>query len=124
MISTTETSHIPDLKSITDQIHDGLKRGKFTLTELQQALAHKTKQAAQSTNDLVHHHPWEAVGLGVGIGFAAGLIVSRGMDRTEKQVSTEPSKKDETPSSHFLQSTFFFVLSTIKAIQAFRSIKI
>ena len=37
----------------------------------------KTKQAARSTDEYVHEHPWKAVGVAAGIGLIIGLLIGR-----------------------------------------------
>jgi len=43
-----------------------------------QALAlEKGKEAAQTTDEFVHEHPWKAVGIAAGIGLLVGMLISR-----------------------------------------------
>jgi len=54
-----------------------LKRAQARLGELQQSTAERSRAAMHATDDWVHLHPWGAVGLGAGVGFLIGLLVSR-----------------------------------------------
>jgi ElaB/YqjD/DUF883 family membrane-anchored ribosome-binding protein len=65
------------LEAITDQISDGLERGRYTLNQLQEALVSRTKQAAATTDELVHDNPWGAIGVGVALGLLIGFMLPR-----------------------------------------------
>jgi ElaB/YqjD/DUF883 family membrane-anchored ribosome-binding protein len=65
------------LDAITDQISDGLEKGRYTLSQLQEALVRRTKDAAASTDELVHDNPWSAIGVGVVLGLLIGFILPR-----------------------------------------------
>lgn len=56
---------------------ESLKRAKARLDEAQHTAAEKTNAAAHLTDDYVHKHPWQAVGVAVGMGFLLGLLVRR-----------------------------------------------
>lgn len=65
------------LHAITDQISDGLEKGRYTLHQLQEALVSRTKDAAASTDELVRENPWSAIGVGVVLGLVIGLMIPR-----------------------------------------------
>jgi ElaB/YqjD/DUF883 family membrane-anchored ribosome-binding protein len=66
-----------DLESITDQISEGLEKGRYTMAELQRALVDRTKQCAQTTDRVVHDHPWESIGVAVLLGVVVGSLLLR-----------------------------------------------
>ena len=66
-----------ELNSITEQIQEGIKRGKYTVTELQAAIRDKTKEAALSTDQYVHDNPWTVVGMAAILGLLVGLLMHR-----------------------------------------------
>ena len=66
-----------DLESIADQINSGIEQGRYSLTQLQQSLRKRTKQAATSTDQLVHENPWSALGVGVALGLLIGYLLPR-----------------------------------------------
>jgi ElaB/YqjD/DUF883 family membrane-anchored ribosome-binding protein len=66
-----------ELESITDQIEEGVRQGKYTLRELQDAALDKTKEAARATDEYVHDHPWTMVGVAAGVGLVIGLLLRR-----------------------------------------------
>jgi ElaB/YqjD/DUF883 family membrane-anchored ribosome-binding protein len=60
-----------------ERIQASLAIYKDKLLDAEQALREKTKEAARATDEYVHEHPWQAVGVAAGIGFLLGLLVSR-----------------------------------------------
>ena len=62
---------------LRERAAEALHRAKLRLHEAQDALTQSTKAAARATDDWVHEHPWTAVGIGAGVGFLLGLLVSR-----------------------------------------------
>lgn len=60
-----------------ERIQAALAVYKDRLVDAEHALLEKTKQAARATDEYVHEHPWQAVGVAAGIGFLLGLLVSR-----------------------------------------------
>jgi ElaB/YqjD/DUF883 family membrane-anchored ribosome-binding protein len=66
-----------DLESITDQINSGIEQGRYSLSQLQDALVKRTKQAAASTDQLIHDNPWSALGVGVALGLLIGYLIPR-----------------------------------------------
>src|SRR4051794_976154 len=45
--------------------------------EIQTVAMEKGKQAAQTTDEFVHAHPWQAVAISAGIGLVIGMLISR-----------------------------------------------
>jgi len=45
--------------------------------EVQNVALEKSKQAAQTTDEFVHQHPWQAVALSAGAGLLLGMLISR-----------------------------------------------
>ncbi len=60
-----------------ERIQASLAVYKEKLLDAEQALLEKTKEAARATDEYVHEHPWQAVGVAAGVGFLLGLLVSR-----------------------------------------------
>ncbi len=54
-----------------------LQQAQAQLGDLQHGVADRSRAALHATDDWVHMHPWGAVGLGAGVGFLMGLLVSR-----------------------------------------------
>ena len=62
---------------LRERATESLKRAKVRLQDAQDAMSEKTKAVARATDDYVHEHPWQAVGVAAGIGFLLGLLVGR-----------------------------------------------
>ena len=64
-------------KDLRAQVEAKLLAAKLQLQELQGMAADRAKEAARATDDYVHDHPWQVVGIAAGIGFVAGLLMNR-----------------------------------------------
>ena len=58
-------------------IQDRLLGARIRLDAAEAALIDKTRAAARAADDYVHESPWQAVGIGVGVGFLLGIILGR-----------------------------------------------
>ena len=65
-----------DLQSLTDQIEEGIRSGKYTWRDIQGAVVSKTREAAATTDQYVHENPWKVVGIAAGLGFVLGLLMA------------------------------------------------
>lgn len=54
-----------------------LKEASEKVGDLQADLVEKGKSAARATDDYVHDHPWQAIGVAAAAGFLVGLLVNR-----------------------------------------------
>ena len=54
-----------------------LKQAEEKASDVQVVVVEKSKQAARVTDDYVHDHPWQAVGIAAGIGVVIGLLLNR-----------------------------------------------
>ncbi|MFO1264537.1 MAG: DUF883 family protein [Rhodoferax sp.] len=59
------------------RIKDRLLAAQIRLEAAEAVLLEKTRAAARATDDFVHENPWQAVGIGAGIGFLLGLVLGR-----------------------------------------------
>ena len=59
------------------KIEQSLERARAKLTEVETALAERSRQVAHATDEYVHEHPWTAVSVAAGIGLIIGLLISR-----------------------------------------------
>jgi ElaB/YqjD/DUF883 family membrane-anchored ribosome-binding protein len=50
---------------------------KAKLSAAQTALLAKTRAAAKATDEYVHVHPWQAIGVGTAVGVLVGLLIAR-----------------------------------------------
>lgn len=60
-----------------ERIEASLASARAKLADAEQALIDRTRHAARATDDFVHEHPWQAVGIAAGVGFLLGALISR-----------------------------------------------
>jgi ElaB/YqjD/DUF883 family membrane-anchored ribosome-binding protein len=60
-----------------ERIQASLAAAKVKLSDAERALLEKTKEAAKATDEYVHDHPWQAVGIAAGAGLLLGILISR-----------------------------------------------
>ncbi|PKO46822.1 MAG: DUF883 domain-containing protein [Betaproteobacteria bacterium HGW-Betaproteobacteria-22] len=65
---------VANLRAKTEE---SLTVAKEKLSEAQEVIAAKTKEAAIATDDYVHENPWQAVGVAAGVGLVIGLLIGR-----------------------------------------------
>lgn len=56
---------------------ESLKAAKVKLAQAEEVVMARTKEAAKATDEYVHAHPWQAVGVAAGAGFLLGLLIGR-----------------------------------------------
>lgn len=76
-LGETTASH---LENITDQINQGIEKGRYTWAQIQDQVGAKTKAAAEATDAYVHENPWKVVGMAAGLGLIIGLLLRGGGD--------------------------------------------
>ncbi len=81
-----------ELQILVERIANAIERGEFTAADLRAALAKRSKNAARTTDDLVHEFPWTAIGVGVGCGLLIGLLAVR-----STRVPSDPQPPREEP---------------------------
>jgi ElaB/YqjD/DUF883 family membrane-anchored ribosome-binding protein len=54
-----------------------VRNAKAKLADLNAEMVDRAKDAARTTDDYVHEHPWQAIGLAAAAGLVAGLLISR-----------------------------------------------
>ena len=62
---------------LRERIGERLRDAKVRLQDAEAAIADRTKAAARATDDFVHEHPWQAVGVAAAIGLALGVLIGR-----------------------------------------------
>lgn len=63
--------------SARERVEERLRTAKVQLAELQDNAVAKAKAAAHATDEYVHEHPWQAIGVGAAVGFLLGLLTCR-----------------------------------------------
>jgi len=59
------------------KIESSLRDAKLRLADAEAAVLDKAKAAANATDDFVHDHPWQAVGVAAALGLAIGVLIGR-----------------------------------------------
>jgi ElaB/YqjD/DUF883 family membrane-anchored ribosome-binding protein len=59
------------------RIKERLLDARIRLEAAEEVLIEKTRAAARATDDYVQENPWQAVGIGAGVGFLLGLVLGR-----------------------------------------------
>lgn len=62
---------------VRERLQESLKQAKVKLAQAETALVDKSKVAARATDEFVHEHPWQAVGIAACVGLVIGLLVGR-----------------------------------------------
>lgn len=58
-------------------LESSLRAARVRLDDAQSAVLDGAKRAGRVTDDYVHDHPWQAVGLGAAVGVLVGLLIGR-----------------------------------------------
>ncbi len=64
-------------KDLRSQVEAKLLHAKLRLQEIEGQAVDRAKEAARVTDDYVHDHPWQAIGIAAAVGFVAGLLMNR-----------------------------------------------
>lgn len=65
------------LAAVRTRVQESLKVAKEKMLDAEEELLAKTKAAARVTDEYVHDHPWNAVGIAAGVGLLIGLLIAR-----------------------------------------------
>jgi ElaB/YqjD/DUF883 family membrane-anchored ribosome-binding protein len=65
-----------DLDNLTDQIEEGVRSGRYSWAQIQDAVVTRTREAAETTDEYVRENPWKVIGIAAGLGFVLGLLMA------------------------------------------------
>ncbi|HWS03798.1 MAG TPA: DUF883 family protein [Gammaproteobacteria bacterium] len=65
------------LAAVRAKAETSLGIAKAKLSDAQTALLGRTRAAAKATDEYVHVHPWQAIGVGTAVGMVIGLLIGR-----------------------------------------------
>lgn len=65
------------LSDVRTRLGDRLAVAKERLADAEAAFIDRGKKAARATDDYVHDHPWQSVGVAAGVAFLLGLLAGR-----------------------------------------------
>jgi ElaB/YqjD/DUF883 family membrane-anchored ribosome-binding protein len=60
------------------KIEQSLIEGKKALSDAEQVMIQRSKEAADIADDYVRENPWSAIGIAAGVGLLLGLMLRRG----------------------------------------------
>lgn len=64
------------LENLTDQIEEGVRTGRYSWAQIQDAVVTRTREAAETTDQYVHENPWKVIGIAAGLGFVLGVLLA------------------------------------------------
>lgn len=65
------------ISSMRQKVEASLAAAKAKMSDAEHALVERTKAAAKATDEYVHVHPWQAIGVAAGVGLLVGLLIGR-----------------------------------------------
>ena len=64
-------------KDARERLERGIKMAKERLSEIQQQSVEQAKEAVKATDEFVHDHPWQSVGIAFAVGALMGVLIGR-----------------------------------------------
>lgn len=65
------------MTAMRSKVEASLATAKAKMTDAEVALVAKAKVAAKATDEYVHGHPWQAIGIAASVGVVVGLLIGR-----------------------------------------------
>ena len=62
---------------VRSKVSESLAAAKAKMIDAEAALVARTKAAAKATDEYVHGHPWQAIGIAASVGVVIGLLIGR-----------------------------------------------
>lgn len=59
------------------KVLESLETAKAKMIDAEHALMLKTRAAAKATDEYVHVHPWQSIGVAAAVGVVVGLLIGR-----------------------------------------------
>lgn len=60
-----------------EQLEKSLKTARRELDSMEHALLDRARHVSRATDDYVHRHPWESIGIGAGVCLLVGMLIAR-----------------------------------------------
>jgi ElaB/YqjD/DUF883 family membrane-anchored ribosome-binding protein len=64
-------------RNARSKFQDTLSQAKDGLTDMQENVSARTRDAMDSTDQFVKEHPWQSVGIGAAVGLVVGFLMMR-----------------------------------------------
>jgi ElaB/YqjD/DUF883 family membrane-anchored ribosome-binding protein len=65
------------MTAVRARVEASLATAKEKMSDAQAALLVRTRAAAKATDEYVHVHPWQAIGVAASVGMVIGLLIGR-----------------------------------------------
>lgn len=65
------------MAAMRSKVEASLAAAKAKMTDAEVALVARAKLAAKATDEYVHVHPWQAIGIAASVGMVIGLLIGR-----------------------------------------------
>ncbi|PAU52869.1 hypothetical protein BZL41_10575 [Pseudomonas sp. PIC25] len=59
------------------RINENLTRARAMIKDSEASLRDQGRAAVEATEEYVHSHPWQSIGIAAGVGFLLGLLAGR-----------------------------------------------
>ena len=59
------------------RLEKSLKTARHELDSMEHALLDRARHVSRATDDYVHRHPWESIGIGAGVCLLVGILIAR-----------------------------------------------
>ena len=63
-------------EELRNRINANIERAKDLLKDSENSLRDQGQAARQATEDYLHEHPWQSLGIAAGVGFLLGLLTA------------------------------------------------
>ncbi len=77
LLKHTQDTAGTQTEELRGKINANLGRARQMLTEQESSLRQQGQAAIQCTEEYVHTHPWQSIGIAAGVGFLLGLVTRR-----------------------------------------------
>lgn len=77
LMTATANKADGDVAALRARILDRLDGAKERVIDAQHEAVERAKKAAQATDNFVHDHPWQAIGVAAAVGVAIGVLIGR-----------------------------------------------
>ncbi len=77
MLKAASRSGNEQLSAVRERLERGVSTARNELTAFQEAALERARMTARETDEYVHEHPWNAVGIAAGVGLLLGVLLAR-----------------------------------------------
>lgn len=76
LLKQTTGSASGQTEELRNRINANIERAKDLLKDSENSLRDQGQAARQATEDYLHEHPWQSLGIAAGVGFLLGLLTA------------------------------------------------